>query len=196
MVRAHHAHRRVRSRGQEHAHRLALFQPATTQVTKLTGQFSADVRLRGTLESPRLNGLVETANGGFSVPCDGRDLHQRDRATVVRGRSAAGGSLRAERRRPGPARGHRRIGHRAPQHREGEPADIDSQFKVLDNEFGDMQVDSERARHRRSGEARPSPEKSSRGPARLEVDQILEQLSRSAYSTEATVATEHGRSKG
>src|SRR5687767_6623685 len=50
---------------------IALFQPATTQVTKLTGQFSADVRVRGTLESPRLSGLVETTNGGFSVVATG-----------------------------------------------------------------------------------------------------------------------------
>ena len=44
---------------------IALLQPATTQVTKLSGQFSADVRVVGTLESPQLNGLVETTNGGF-----------------------------------------------------------------------------------------------------------------------------------
>ena len=40
-------------------------------MTKLAGQFSADVRVRGTLEAPRLNGLVETTNGGFSVVATG-----------------------------------------------------------------------------------------------------------------------------
>ena len=46
---------------------IALFQPATTQLTKLAGQFSADVRVRGTLESPRVDGLVETSNGGVHL---------------------------------------------------------------------------------------------------------------------------------
>ena len=40
--------RRVRSRGEEHAHRHRAVQPATTQLTKLAGQFSADVRVQGT----------------------------------------------------------------------------------------------------------------------------------------------------
>ncbi len=71
---------------------LALLQPATTQVTKLAGQFSADVRLGGTLETPRLNGLVETTNGGFSVVTTGvsynnaiaRLLFEGDRVFVDR----------------------------------------------------------------------------------------------------------------
>ncbi len=50
---------------------IALLQPATTQVTKLSGQFSADVRVGGTLDSPQLNGLVETTNGGFTVVATG-----------------------------------------------------------------------------------------------------------------------------
>ena len=71
---------------------IALFQPATTQLTKLAGQFSADVRLQGTLEAPRLNGLVETTNGGFSVVATGvtytnavaRLLFEGDRVMVDR----------------------------------------------------------------------------------------------------------------
>ena len=66
---------------------------------------------------------------------------------------------------------------------------------MLDNQFGDMQIDSD---VRVTGDVdKPivTGEIITR-PARLEVDQILEQLSRSAYSTEATVATQHRRGKG
>jgi hypothetical protein len=170
---------------------IALFQPATTQLTKLTGQFSADVRVRGTLESPRVNGLVETTNGGFSVVATGvtytnaiaRLSFEGDRVLVDRfelsdddlDKLVAIGELGIERRS---------IGQLNMQ--------ISSdQFKVLDNQFGDMEIDSD---VRVTGAvAKPivTGEITTR-PARLEVDQILEQLSRSAYSTQATVATETG----
>ena len=122
---------------------IALFQPATTQVTKLAGQFSADVRVQGTLESPRLNGLVETTNGGFSVVATGvtytnaiaRLLFEGDRLLVDRfelsdddnDKLVAIGELGIERRS---------IGQMNLQI-------STSQFKVLDNEFGDMQIDSD-----------------------------------------------------
>jgi hypothetical protein len=168
---------------------IALLQPATTQLTKLAGQFSADVRVRGTLETPRLHGLVETTNGGFSVVATGvtytnaiaRLMFEGDRVLVDRfelsddglDRLVAIGELGIERRS---------IGQMNLQI-------STSQFKVLDNEFGDMQIDSD---VRVTGDvARPTVtgEIVTR-PARLEVDQILEQLSRNPYSTEATVATE------
>ena len=168
---------------------IALFQPATTQVTKLTGQFSADVHVRGTLESPRVNGLVETSNGGFSVPATGvtyanaiaRLMFEGDRVLVDRfevsdddqDRLVAIGELGIERRSIG----------------EMNLQISSSQFKVLDNQFGDMQVDTD---IRVTGDvAKPTVtgEIATR-PARLEVDQILDQLSRSPYRTEAIIATE------
>jgi translocation and assembly module TamB len=170
---------------------IALFQPATTQLTKLAGQFSADVRVSGTLESPRFSGVAETTNGGFSVVATGvtytnaiaRLSFEGDRVLVDRfelsddglDKLVAIGELGIQRRS---------IGQMNLQ--------ISSdQFKVLDNQFGDMQIDSDL---RVTGEvAKPivTGEITTR-PARLEVDQILEQLSRSAYSTEAMVATEMG----
>ena len=168
---------------------IALLQPATTQVTKLAGQFSADVRVQGTLEAPRLNGLVETTNGGFSVVATGvtytnaiaRLLFEGDRLMVDRlelsddglDKLVAIGQLGIERRSIG----------------EMNLQISTSQFKVLDNQFGDMQIDSD---VRVTGEvAKPiiTGEIVTR-PARLEVDQILEQWSRNPYSTEATVGTE------
>ena len=62
-------------------------------------------------------------------------------------------------------------------------------FKVLDNQFGsleirtDLRVTGDAAKPTVTGEIQTEP-------GRLEVDQILEQLSRSPYRTEATVATE------
>ena len=167
---------------------IALFQPATTQVTKLAGQFNADVRLGGTLEAPRLNGLVETNNGGFSVVATGvtytnaiaRVLFEGDRLLVDRfelsddgmDRLVAIGELGIVQRNIG----------------EMNLQISSSQFKVLDNQFGDMQIDSD---VRVTGEVSAptiTGEIVTR-PARLEVDQILEQLSRSPYRTEATVRT-------
>src|SRR5688572_18009363 len=63
-----------------------------------------------------------------------------------------------------------------------------SQFKVLDNQFGDMQIDSDVRVTRAVAKPTVTGEITTR-PARLEVDQILEQLSRNPYSTEATVST-------
>jgi TamB, inner membrane protein subunit of TAM complex len=167
---------------------IALLQPATTQVTKLAGQFTADVRLRGTLEAPRLNGLVETTNGGFSVVATGvtytnaiaRLMFEGDRLLVDRfelsdddmDRLVVIGELGIERR----SIGQMNLQLSA------------AQFKVLDNQFGDMSVDSD---VRVTGEvATPTVtgEIVTR-PGRLEVDQLLEQLSRSPYRTEATTAT-------
>ena len=167
---------------------IALLQPATTQVTKLAGQFSADVRVKGTLEAPRFEGLVETTNGGFSVVATGvtytnaiaRLLFEGDRVFVDRfelsdddaDRLVAIGELGIVQRGIGAM--NLQISS--------------SQFKVLDNEFGDMEIDSD---VRVTGEvATPTVtgEIVTR-PGRLEVDQILEQLSRSPYRTEATTAT-------
>ncbi|HEX6163364.1 MAG TPA: translocation/assembly module TamB domain-containing protein, partial [Vicinamibacterales bacterium] len=168
---------------------IALFQPATTQLTNLTGQFSADVHVRGTLESPRIDGLVETTNGGFSVPATGvtyanaiaRLMFEGDRLLVDRFQVSdedqdslvAIGELGIERRSIGAM--NLQISA--------------SEFKVLDNQFGDMEVDSD---IRVTGEvAKPTVTgQILTRPARLEVDQILDQLTRSPYRTEATVATE------
>lgn len=170
---------------------LALFQAATTQVTNLVGQFSANVHVAGTLEAPRLDGLIETANGGFSVAATGvtysnvlaRLMFEGDRLLVDRfevsdedlDRLVAIGQLGIVRRSVGEINVQLSA----------------SQFKVLDNRFGEMEIDSD---VRVTGElAKPTVtgEIMTR-PARLDVDQILDQLSRSAYSTEATVATETG----
>ena len=167
---------------------IALLQPATTQVTKLSGQFSADVRVRGTLEAPQFEGLVETTNGGFSVVATGvtyanaiaRLMLEGDRVLVDRfelsdddaDRLVAIGQLGLQRLSIG----------------EMNLQISSSQFKVLDNEFGNMEVDSD---VRVTGEvAKPTitGEIVTR-PGRLEVDQILEQLSRNPYRTQATTAT-------
>ena len=167
---------------------IALLQPATTQVTKLVGQFSADVHVAGTLESPRLNGLVETTNAGFSVVATGvtysnaiaRLMFEGDRLLVDRfelsdedrDRLVAIGELGIVRR--GLGQMNLQVSS--------------SQFKVLDNQFGDMEIDSD---VRVTGDvAKPTVtgEIVTR-PARLEVDQILEQLTTSPYRTEATTST-------
>jgi autotransporter translocation and assembly factor TamB len=168
---------------------LALFQPATTQLTKLTGQFSADVRVRGTIESPRLDGLVETTNGGFSVVATGvtytnaiaRLLLEGNRVLVDRfeltddGRDqlVAIGSVGIERRSVGE------------MNLQISAAD----FKVLDNEYGNLEVNTDL---RVTGEvAKPTVTGEILTEAgRMEIDRILDELTRSPYKTQATVAVE------
>jgi len=167
---------------------IALFQPATTQLTNLTGQLQADVHVGGTLEAPRLNGLVETANGGFSVAATGvtytnaiaRLLFENDKLLVDRfevsddgqDRLVAIGELGIIRRSVG----------------EMNVQVSASGFKVLDNQLGNLEVDADL---RLTGDvAKPhiTGEILTDG-GRLEVDRLLEQLGRSPYRTEATVAT-------
>jgi translocation and assembly module TamB len=166
-----------------------LFQPATTQLTKLTGQFSADVRVRGTIESPRLDGLVETTNGGFSVVATGvtytnaiaRLLLEGNRVLVDRfeltddGRDqlVAIGSVGIERRSVGE------------MNLQISAAD----FKVLDNEYGNLEVNTDL---RVTGEvAKPTVTGEILTEAgRMEIDRILDELTRSPYKTQATVAVE------
>jgi autotransporter translocation and assembly factor TamB len=167
---------------------IALFQPATTQLTNLTGQLQADVHVAGTIEAPRLHGLVETANGGFFVPSTGvtyadaiaRLMFEGDRLLVDRfevsdddrHRLVAIGELGIVRRSVG----------------EMNVQVSATQFKILDNQFGnleietDLRVTGDPARPHISGEILTET-------GRLEVDQLLEQLARSPYRTEATVAT-------
>ena len=167
---------------------VALFQPATTQVTNLSGQLTADVRLGGTLESPRLDGIVETTNGGFSVAATGvtytdaiaRLLFEGDRLLVDRfeitddgrDRLVAIGQLGIVRRT---------VGEMNMQ------VSADG-FKVLDNQFGNVEI---RTDLRVSGDAtKPhiAGEIITEG-GRIEVDRLLDELSRSPYRTEAIVAT-------
>jgi autotransporter translocation and assembly factor TamB len=43
---------------------IALFQPATAELTKLSGQMQADVHIAGTVESPRFDGQLNVTNAG------------------------------------------------------------------------------------------------------------------------------------
>jgi autotransporter translocation and assembly factor TamB len=167
---------------------LALFQAATTQLTKMTGQVEANVHVAGTIDAPRLTGLVETANAGFAVKDTGvlysnaiaRLNFEGDRLFVERlqisdddgDELVAIGDLGIARRNLG-AMNVQLSSH---------------QFKVLDNQLGHVEIDSD---VRITGDAsRPqiTGEVSSKN-ARLEVDRLLEELTRSPYSTEATRAT-------
>ncbi len=167
---------------------IALFQPATTQLTKLTGQLQADVHVAGTLDAPRLNGLVETANGGFSVVATGvtytnaiaRLLFENDKLLVDRfevsdddqDRLVAIGELGIVRRSVG----------------EMNVQVSAAEFKILDNQFGNLEIETDlritgdAAKPHITGEILTEA-------GRLDVDRLLEQLGRSPYRTEATVAT-------
>jgi autotransporter translocation and assembly factor TamB len=167
---------------------IALFQPATNQLTKLTGQLQADVRVAGTIEAPQLNGIVETTNGGFTVMSTGvsyanavaRLLFEGDRLVVDRfqvsdddnDQLVAIGAIGIERRSVS----------------EVNVQVSASEFKVLDNEFGhvevqtDLRVTGDPAKPTVTGEIRTEA-------GRVQVDQLLERLGSNPYRTQATVAT-------
>ncbi len=167
---------------------IALFQPATTQLTKLTGQLQADVHLGGTLEAPRLNGLVQTSNGGFTLVATGvtyaqgiaRLAFEGDRLVVDRFEISDDDQDRLV------AIGELGIIRRSLSQMNMQVSA--SQFKVLDNEFGSLEIGTD---VRVTGDAsKPSISGEVRTEAgRMEVDQLLEQLARSPYRTEATIAT-------
>jgi translocation and assembly module TamB len=168
---------------------IALLQPATTQVTKLTGQFSADVRVGGTLESPQLSGLVETTNGGFTIVATGvsytdgiaRLVFEGDRLLIDRFDVSDDGRDHLV------AIGELGIVERSVGEMNVQVSATD--FKVLDNQYGNLEVQTDL---RVTGEAaKPTVTGEIRTEAgRLEIDQILEDLSRSPYRTQPVVSAE------
>jgi autotransporter translocation and assembly factor TamB len=167
---------------------IALFQPATTQLTKLSGQMQANVHVRGTIEAPQLDGLVETTNAAFTVPATGvtytngiaRLMFEGDRLLVDRFELSDDGRDRLV------AIGELGIVRRSVSEMNVQVSA--DNFQVLDNEFGDVEIETDLrvtgdvAKPHVSGEIRTEA-------GRLEVDRLLEQLTRSPYRTEATVAT-------
>ena len=162
---------------------LAVVQGLTDRVTNVTGTLEADVHVTGSGEDPHVQGFVDVKNGGFSVP-------------------AAGGTFRGLTTRvefqPDVVKipEFRLLDHHGEQLRvAGQLAvhskqvgavnvSIDSDnFEVLDNELGDVQLQTAL---KITGELRrPRLEGSVNVDAgRLEVDRILE-LTYNPYSVES-----------
>jgi autotransporter translocation and assembly factor TamB len=152
---------------------LAVVQGFTDQVTNVTGSFEVDIRVTGSGHDPHLEGFVDVKNGAFGVPVGGvsyRGLDTRielepDRVrlqkfTLLDEHNEAlhvSGELAVHERQIG-----------------GVNVNIDSDnFEVIDNELGDVGVDSklqvtgELRKPRVVGEVRLEA-------ARVEVDRVLE----------------------
>lgn len=167
---------------------IALFQAATTELTNLSGQMLANLHVGGTMEAPKLEGRLDVTNAGFTVQATSvnyRNLLARltfdgarvlvDRFEIVdndNSRLVALGELGIVERSVGVMNLQVSATH----------------FKVLDNQFGHVIVDSDL---RISGDAtHPRISGTLSTPAgRLEVDQLLEQLTKNPYSTQATIET-------
>ena len=167
---------------------LGLFQAATTQLTNMTGQLQANVHVGGTIEAPKLNGLVEAMNAGFAV---------KDMGVVYTNALARlnfeGDHLFVERFQVSDNDGDQlvAIGDLGIVRRSLGAMNLQvsaNNFKVLDNALGhvemnaDVRVTGDATRPEITGEI-------SSDNARLEVDRLLDELTRNAYSTEATNAT-------
>jgi autotransporter translocation and assembly factor TamB len=162
---------------------LGIIQGFTTQVTNVTGALQADVRVTGSGEDPHLQGYVDIQNGGFAVVQAGtrfsgmttRIEFQPDNIHVPRFQIVdqhdnpltIAGDLAVHQRQAGAVN-----------------VSIDSDnFKLLDNELGDVHVEThlkltgEVRKPRLEGEVRVDQ-------ARLEIDQILLMFA-SPYSEEA-----------
>ena len=167
---------------------IALFQPATTQVTNLSGQMQTDLHIAGTVESPRFNGQLDLNNAGFTVLSTSvaysnalaRLTLEGDRVIVDRfevsdndrDKLVAIGDLGIVKHSVGPMNVQLSA----------------SQFKVLDNTYGHVEVDADLRVTGDVSKPQISGTVSSQN-GRLEVDQLLEQLTKNPYSTQATVAT-------
>lgn len=168
---------------------IGLFQAATTQVTKLSGQMQADVHVGGTIEAPRLNGLIETSNAAFSVPATGvsytdaraRLLFDGDRLLVDRFEVSDDAQDRLV------AIGELGIIRRSLSEMNVQVSA--AKFKVLDNQFGNVEIEADLRVTGDAAKPQITGELSSSGDGRLEVDRLLDELARSPYSTRATVAT-------
>ena len=152
---------------------LGVIQGFTNQVTNVTGTLEADVRVTGSGQDPHLRGFIDIKGGAFGVPAGGvsyRGLDTRIELEPDRVRLQKFTVLDE---------------HNQPLHVSGELAvherqiggvnvNIDSDnFEVIDNELGDVGVDSklqitgELRRPHVVGEVRLEA-------ARIEVDRVLE----------------------
>jgi translocation and assembly module TamB len=146
------------------------------------------LRIQGTVETPRLNGAVNLTGAGFTVESTAvgysnalaRLTFDGDRVSVERfevsdndrDKLVAIGDFGIVKHSVGPMNVQLSA----------------SQFKVLDNTFGHIELDADL---RISGDA-AKPQIAgtvSTQNGRLEVDQLLEQLTMSPYNTQGTVAT-------
>jgi len=167
---------------------VALFQPATTELTNLSGQVQADLRIEGTMEVPRFDGQLNLTNAGFTVQSTAvvysnamaRLSFSGDRVSVERFEVADNDRDKLV-----------AIGDFGIVKHSVGPMNVQlsaSQFKVLDNTLGHLELDADL---RISGDV-TKPKISgtlSSQNGRLEVDQLLEQLTMNPYSTQGTVAT-------
>jgi hypothetical protein len=163
---------------------LGLFQGLTRQVTEMHGQLQLSLRATGTASTPRVEGDVTIADGGFRVTNTGVVYSKLDtRLRFVGDRLMVdqlsildddGDLLNAE-------------GALGIQQRRISTVDVlasGSQFNVLDNDLGHVELD---LLARVSGEAqRPVIEGNVETRAgRLEVDRLLEQLTVNPYRIES-----------
>lgn len=167
---------------------LGLFQAATTRLTNMTGQVQANVHVGGTIEAPKLNGLVEATNAAFTV----KDTSVKYSNALAR-LNFEGDHLFVERFQVSDEDGDDlvAIGDLGIAQRSLGAMNVQvsaHQFKVLDNQLGHVEIDSDVRITGDAAKPQISGELSSQN-ARLEVDRLLEELTRNPYSTEATRAT-------
>jgi autotransporter translocation and assembly factor TamB len=162
---------------------LGLIQGFTTAVTNVQGTIQADVHLTGSGADPHLEGFVEIRKGAFGVPAVGATYTGLDtridltpdlvKIQQFQIRDENGSAMTV-------------AGQLAVHERQVGSVDITLQsdnFEVIDNQLGDLGVDSdikitgELRRPRIEGEVRVEA-------GRLEVDQIL-QLTHNPYRVEA-----------
>jgi hypothetical protein len=167
---------------------IALFQAATTQVTNMSGQLQADVHVAGTIEAPRLNGLVEATNAAFTV----RETSVKYSGALAR-LNFDGDRLVVERFQVSDDDGDElvAIGDLGITRLSLSSMNVQvsaHQFKVLDNQLGHVELNSDLRISGDASKPQITGEVSSEN-ARLEVDRLLEELTRNPYSTQASNVT-------
>ena len=146
------------------------------------------MHLGGTIESPKLDGQLNITNAGFTVPMSGvvyrnalaRLIFEGDRVVVDRFQIADSSSSQLV-----------AIGQLGFVKYSLGPMNVQvsaQNFKILDNQYGHIIIDSD---VRVSGDAtKPQITGSiTAQTGRLEVDQLLDELTKTPYSTSPTIAT-------
>ena len=144
---------------------LGIVQGFTTQVTDVSGTLEADVHITGSGQDPHLQGFVDIKNGAFSVPAGGvsySGLNTRIDLEPDKVRLQKFAIL-DEHGQPLNVSGELAV-HARQVGAVNIAIDSDN-FEVIDNELGDVGIDSDAHRHRRAAPAADSRHHPARGGA-------------------------------
>lgn len=159
---------------------LAVLEALVPQLDAVTGQLRVDVTVGGTTAAPRATGTVAVIDGAFTVAATGVDYEGLTLDASLEGEDVRIASFRLVDEQGRPMEGSGRLGLRGRDVRDLDFTVTASQFEILDNDLGELTVDSSLAfsgtvlAPKISGLVRVTS-------GRVEVDRVLSRLTFSPY---------------